>query len=192
MHVTLAQPTQAAWLTQALTHLDLVLLDHAQCEKKAANAALKLMFRYPERRALVEALIPLAQEELQHYEWVNRKLDQRQVAWGQLPPPPYGQRLHEKIRRDEPFRLLDTLLISALIECRSHERLALLGAHVADESLRAFYGQLALAEERHHNLYVELALTYFPEVQVHERLTELAAWEGEILHTLYPQPRVHS
>ncbi|WP_287129923.1 tRNA-(ms[2]io[6]A)-hydroxylase [Candidatus Cyanaurora vandensis] len=185
-------PTQTAWLTQALAHLDVLLLDHAHCEKKAARVALQLMHRYPAHRELVQDLIPLAQEELQHYDWVNRRLDQRGIRWGNLAAAPYGSRLQQLIRRQEPAQLLDSLLVCGLIEARSHERLGLLAAAVDDADLRELYQRLTQAEERHQRLYWTLALTYFPEVVVQTRWAELVPAEAEILRTLYPQPRMHS
>ncbi len=188
----LCAPTRVEWLTQALDNLDTILLDHAHCEKKAAHSALKLMYRYPERKDLVRALIPLAQEELQHFEWVNRRLDRRGVRWGHLSAPPYGQRLSQQVRRQEPGQLLDFLLISELIEARSHERLGLLACHVPDPDLQELYERLTLAEERHQALYRELALLYYPEAEVSAREQVLAQIESSILSRLHPEPRIHS
>ena len=188
----LAEPTRPEWLAQAVANLDTVLIDHAHCEKKAAHNAMKLMYRYPERKDLVRALVPLAQEELQHLDWVNRKLDQRGLRWAHLSAPPYGQWLGEQVRRREPGQLLDSLLVSGLIEARSHERLALLAGAVADADLVELYVKLAVAEERHHHLFYELACCYFPEAEVQARLQELAQAESQVLRTLHPHPRVHS
>jgi len=185
-------PTTEAWLAQALNHMDVILLDHAQCEKKAAKVALNLIHRYPAHRELVKALVPLVQEELQHFDWVNRRLDERGIRWGHLHAPPYGSRLQQLVRRQEPGQLLDSLLVCGLIEARSHERLGLLAEHLADRELAEFYGRLTQAEERHVQLYWNLALVYFPEPVAQARRAEFLQWEADILAVLYPQPRIHS
>ncbi|NCJ06284.1 tRNA-(ms[2]io[6]A)-hydroxylase [Synechococcales cyanobacterium C] len=188
----LQRPTASAWIEQALANLDLILLDHSHCERKAAGVALNLMFRYPSYAKLVRALTGIAQEELDHFEQVNQWLDRRGIPLGPLPAPPYGARLNAEIRRQEPERLLDTLLVSALIEARSHERLGLLAQHCPEPELAAFYRGLMASEARHYGVYWVLATTYFERTVVQERLAPLAQVESEILATLHPKPRIHS
>ncbi|MFS8799443.1 tRNA-(ms[2]io[6]A)-hydroxylase [Synechococcus sp. R55.3] len=188
----LASPTSKDWIDQAIRHIDLVLLDHANCEKKAAGNALSLLFRYPANGRLVETLSPLAREELQHFERVHRHLQRLGIPIKPLSAAPYAGRLNQHLRRSEPEHLLDTLLVAAIIEARSHERLGLLGIHAPDPELRQFYLWLAAAEERHWQLYLDLALEQFPADQVQERLDTLLQVEAEILSSLHPEPRVHS
>jgi Hydroxylase for synthesis of 2-methylthio-cis-ribozeatin in tRNA len=188
----LASRTSEDWIEQATRHIDLVLLDHANCEKKAAGNALSLLFRYPANGRLVETLSPLAREELQHFERVHRHLQRLGIPIKPLSAAPYAGRLNQHLRRSEPEHLLDTLLVAAIIEARSHERLGLLGIHAPDPELRQFYLWLAAAEERHWQLYLDLALDQFPADQVQERLDTLLQVEAEILSSLHPEPRVHS
>lgn len=188
----LASRTSEDWIEQATRHIDLVLLDHANCEKKAAGNALSLLFRYPANGRLVETLSPLAREELQHFERVHRHLQRLGIPIKPLSAAPYAGRLNQHLRRSEPEHLLDTLLVAAIIEARSHERLGLLGIHAPDLELRQFYLWLAAAEERHWQLYLDLALDQFPADQVQERLDTLLQVEAEILSSLHPEPRVHS
>jgi len=188
----LQTPTSPAWVEQALAHLDLVLLDHAQCERKAAGVALSLINRYPSDAELVRAMTAIAQEELTHFEQVNQWLERRQVPLGPLPPPPYGARLREQVRRDEPYRQLDLLLVSALIEARSHERLGLLAEHCPNPELAAFYRGLMASEARHYGIYWVLACNRCDPQQVNLRLEELARVESQILSRLHPEPRIHS
>jgi tRNA-(ms[2]io[6]A)-hydroxylase len=184
--------TSPAWVDQALTHLDLVLLDHAQCERKAAGVALSFINRYPSDAELVKAMTAIAQEELTHFEQVNQWLERRQVPLGPLSPPPYGAKLREQVRRNEPHRQLDLLLVSALIEARSHERLGLLAEHCPDPGLAAFYRGLMASEARHYGTYWVLACNRFDPQQVSLRLKELAQAESQILSSLHPEPRIHS
>jgi tRNA-(ms[2]io[6]A)-hydroxylase len=109
-----------------------------------------------------------------------------------LPAPPYGAALSREVRRQEPERLLDSLLVAALIEARSHERLGLLADHCPEPDLARFYRSLMASEARHYGIYWVLATTYFDRGTVGDRLETLAQREGEILATLYPQPRIHS
>ncbi len=188
----LQSPTSSAWVDQALANLDTVLLDHSHCERKAAGVALNLMFRYPSSTALVTALTDIAQEELSHFKQVNQWLDRRGVALAPLAPAPYGATLKGQVRRDEPERMLDMLLVSALIEARSHERLGLLAEHCPDPELAAFYRGLMASEARHYGAYWVLATDAFDRETVDNRLQQLAAVESDILATLHPEPRIHS
>lgn len=188
----LQEPTSNVWLEQALANLDTVLLDHSHCERKAAGVALNLMFRYPAHTQLVRSLTAIAQEELEHFDQVNQILEQRGIPLAPLAAPPYGARLSKQIRSQEPDRLLDALLVSALIEARSHERLGLLGSHCPDLELAKFYRGLMASEARHYGIYWVLATTYCDRDSVNQRLVELAMIESELLSTLHPEPRIHS
>ncbi|MBD2096785.1 tRNA-(ms[2]io[6]A)-hydroxylase [Trichocoleus sp. FACHB-591] len=188
----LQQPTASAWVEQALANLDTVLLDHSHCERKAAGVALNLMFRYPSNTQMVKALTAIAKEELEHFEQVNQILERRGVPLGPLSAPPYGAGLNQQIRRTEPERLLDFLLVCGLIEARSHERLGLLAAYVSDPELARFYRALMASEARHYGAYWVLATTYYERSLVEQRLEELATVESQLLATLHPEPRIHS
>ncbi|BAS58414.1 tRNA-hydroxylase [Leptolyngbya boryana IAM M-101] len=188
----LQQPTSSAWVEQALANLNTILLDHSHCERKAAGVALNLMFRYPSSAKLVRMLTAIAQEELEHFEQVNQILERRNIPLASLAPPPYGASLNKQIRREEPDRMLDSLLVSGLIEARSHERLGLLATHCEDQELAKFYRALMASEARHYGVYWTLADTYFERSLITQRLEELGAIESQILSTLYPQPRIHS
>jgi tRNA 2-(methylsulfanyl)-N6-isopentenyladenosine37 hydroxylase len=188
----LQQPTQMAWVEQALANLDTVLLDHSHCERKAAGVALNLMFRYPSNQKMVRMLTAIAQEELDHFEQVNRWLERRGVPLGPLAAPPYGAGLNAQIRRAEPERFLDTLLVSGLIEARSHERLGLLATYCPDAALAQFYRGLMASEARHYGVYWLLATHYFDPEMVTQRLMVLGAAESALLATLHPEPRIHS
>ncbi len=188
----LQHPTSEAWIQQAIDHLDVILLDHSHCERKAAGVALNLMFRYPSSHNLVRALTAIAQEELEHFEQVNQWLDRRQIALAPLSAPPYAAGLKAEIRKAEPDRMLDSLLIAGLIEARSHERLGLLGLHCPEPELAKFYRGLMASEARHYGAYWTLAITYFDRDLVNQRLEELAIVESRLLETLHPEPRIHS
>ena len=189
----LAVATDPAWGRFAAARLDEVLLDHAHCEKKAAGAALTLLFRYPQHGALQAPLAALAREELSHFEAVLAELGRRGLAFGRQRPAPYAGRLHAIVRREEPGRLLDLLLCCAAIEARSCERLALLREAVEEPALRSLYAGLLAAEARHHRLYVELAEAVFERSAVRARLDEVLAHEARVLaEAPAALPRLHA
>ena len=173
----LAAPSSAGWLDQAIAQPELVLIDHAHCERKAAGVALQLMFRYQSDEELAGALSPLAREELEHFELVLQLLQARGQALRPLAAPPYGACLAKQVRRDEPHRRLDSFLMAGLIEARSHERMALLAEHSPDPELRGLYGELVASEARHFGLYWLLAEKGFGRQATVARLQELAAAE---------------
>jgi tRNA-(ms[2]io[6]A)-hydroxylase len=188
----LASATPPGWGAFAARHLDAILLDHAHLEKKAAGAAVTLLFRYPEVGALQAPLAALAREELAHFEAVLAELEARGLAFGRHRPSPYAGRLREAAARDEPQRLVDALLCAAVIEARSCERLGLLAEALGGEPrLAAFYRGLRSAEARHHGLYVELACAVAPRAAVAERLATLCAHEAGVLRRAPVAPRLH-
>ena len=191
----LAAPSSAAWLEAANARQDLLLIDHAHCERKAAGVALQLMFRYPSDAPLAEALSPLAREELEHFELVLQVLERRGIALRPLAAPAYGASLAAAVRRQEPQRKLDALLVAGLIEARSHERMALLAAHAEDPELRGLYGELLASEARHFGLYWVLAEERHGREATVARLEELAQLEWEALRGELADPhglRMHS
>jgi tRNA-(ms[2]io[6]A)-hydroxylase len=185
-------PTAPAWTACALAGLDELLVDHAHCEKKAAGTALNLIFRYPRHAVLLDPLSKLAREELVHFEQVLALLRARGVAFAPLKPAPYAGMLRAVTRSQDPGRLVDALLFSALIEARSCERFALLAAAVPDPDLRDFYRGLHAAESRHQHVYVELAGAFAAPDALRARHRELAACEAEILAQTPLAARMHA
>lgn len=186
--------TAAEWGRHAASHIDVILLDHAHLEKKAAQMALTILYRYPERAVLLRPLSELAREEMEHFEQVLDALEARGGTFGRLHPSPYAGRLMEAVRRGEPARLLDTLLACALIEARSCERMTRLAEALASEpALQSLYRGLLASEARHHALYVDLAASMFPADEVKARLVELARHEAQVVGTgCESEPRLHS
>jgi tRNA 2-(methylsulfanyl)-N6-isopentenyladenosine37 hydroxylase len=152
----LLAPTPASWVDHAVSHWQELLVDHANCEKKAASTALALMFAYPEDRKLTGALSRLAREELRHFEQVQRMMEALNVPYIRQKPGRYGAGLRATMRTADPGRKLDLLLIGALIEARSAERFRLLVPRLPDP-LADFYATLERSEARHFELYLNLA-----------------------------------
>ena len=190
--LNLKSSTSERWFEQVAGHLDLLLIDHAHCEKKAAGAALNLIFAYVDRIELCRELAPIVVEELDHFRMVLDLLERRGIRFRRLPPSNYGRQLNELIAKQEPQKGIDRLLIAGLIEARSCERFGILREQLADQELANFYGNLFESEARHHSTYVRLAKLFGTEAQVHARLEEFAAAEAEIIARGDEQPRMHS
>ncbi len=180
------------WLRQVDQYLNDILVDHAHCEQKAASTAMDLMFDYVENEDLCCEMSEIVREELEHFQLVRNLLKQRNVKFVRLKPGTYGRKLKELVRRQEPQRAVDRLLVGAMIEARSCERFVLLRDHLQDTQLKEFYGSLYESEARHHATYVRLAKQFADEAEVNARLQELAASEAEIIAKGCELPRVHS
>lgn len=180
------------WLAQVDAHLEDVLIDHAHCEKKAASAAMNLIFAYVDRVPLVLSLSEIVTEELEHFALVLKLLERRQIPFRRIPPSNYGPQLNALVRGEEPRRAVDRLLVAALIEARSCERFDLLRQHISDRELADFYDSLFESEARHYATYVQMAEHFAPHEEVRARLAELAAAEAEIIAVGDPLPRMHS
>ena len=188
----LASATSDAWLQQAIANPIDVLIDHAHCERKAAGAALQMMFRYLCEPGLAEVLSPLVREELEHFEQVLYLLKSRGHYLEPLPAPPYGAVLAKSMRKVEPERMLDGFLVAGLIEARSHERMSLLASYSSDLELANLYRALLESEARHFGVYWKLAEDRFDRPILKTRLEELAQIEAQILSELHLAPRMHS
>jgi tRNA-(ms[2]io[6]A)-hydroxylase len=186
----LRSATDPAWAAIALADLDRTLGDHAHCEKKASATAMKLVADHPDKADLVRALARLAQEEQQHFLAVLAEMTHRGLK---LPPDegdPYAQLLLKQVRSGG-HRLMDRLLVGALIEARSAERLHLLGEALPAGRLKDLYARLAQAEAGHERLFVDLAVRCSGEALVGPRLALLAEEEARIVAALPLLPRIH-
>jgi len=192
MMLNLASASDPSWVERALTDLDEILLDHAHCEKKAASTAVSLLFRYPEKSALLGPLAALAREELEHFERVLAVLARRAIPFRRQVSSPYAGQLLAAVRREEPGRGVDTLLCLSLIEARSCERMRLLAEALPAGELRDLYASLLASEARHHRTYVDLARELASDEEVRERQAQLAAHEARVLAEQPCLPRMHT
>ena len=190
----LRSSTHPRWFAASSADLQALLSDHLHCERKAAENALSLVRRYPHRGDSVAALTRLAHEETSHVVQVAALLARRGWVPRADTPNLYARQLLAEVRGREPERLLDALLVAAFIESRSHERLGLLAAGFAatgEPDLGVFYQALAAAEERHAEIFIELASPLVPAPVLADRLAVLAQREAEILAALPHSTRVH-
>ena len=183
--------TPAAWVAWALDNLDLLLIDHANCEKKAASTALNLMYRYVEQPRLLQKLSRLAREELRHFEQVTALMLRRKIPYIQLSAARYAGELRHVVRSHEPGRLVDTLLVGAVIEARSCERFAALAPHL-DAELGDFYRSLLKSEARHFVDYLKLAQGLASAEEVQRRLDVILGREAALIESADSEFRFHS
>ncbi|WP_309888906.1 tRNA-(ms[2]io[6]A)-hydroxylase [Archangium sp.] len=191
--VFLKIPSDPRWLPLALEHFNEVLVDHAHCEKKAAANALSLLQAYPELPGLPAQMARLAREESAHLAKVLDLMAARGLTLGRDAGDPYAQGLQKVIRTSHDGRKVDRLLVAAVIEARSCERLSLLAEGLEDPMLRRFYGELAQSEDGHQSLFYRLAVTATggDETSVRARLEELLLHEAEVLKQVGLRPAIH-
>lgn len=183
--------TPARWFEVACERWQELLLDHANCEKKAASTALSLMFAYAEDLSLADKLSRLAREELRHFEQVQKLMRELRVAFKRVSPSRYAAGLRQTVRDKEPARLVDYLLCGALIEARSCERFVGLAPRLQPH-MGKFYAALAQSEARHHELYLRLAEQRAGDMDWRARLQEIAAVEADLATSPDAQFRFHS
>ncbi|MEL7310487.1 MAG: tRNA-(ms[2]io[6]A)-hydroxylase [Pseudomonadota bacterium] len=186
----LVVPSSQLWAQAAATDLPTLLIDHGNCELKAASSALALMHRYPQHEALVWRMSRLAREELRHYEQVRQIAKQMGVAWGTRSASEYASGLRTCVAATEPQRLVDTLIVGALIEARSCERFALIASLLPDR-LAKFYRGLLASEARHFEHYLELA-EQAANGPIAQRLTALLHVEHQLINAPSTTIRFHS
>lgn len=179
-----------AWLAVALDDLDAVHADHLHCERKAAQSALSLIRSYPERAELVTQMARLAHDETRHVVQVAALMQRTGCAASYDHGDDYAAALRAEIRPREPDRLLDRLLVFAIIEGRSAERLGLLASALPDDKARALYDSLAIAEVRHRDIFLALARDASPDGW-RARAGQLAAREAAIMASRTPTARIH-
>lgn len=191
IHAFLGSATPHAWVEAALLNEATLLLDHKNCEYKAASNAINLMAKYQEKEALVFAMARLAREELAHHEQVMKIMKRRGVVLRPLTASRYAIGLRKLGRRTGPGMMIDILLISAFIEARSCERFGALAPHLDDE-LGKFYRGLLKSEMRHYQGYLKLAHLYGDADDIAERIAIIRTVEQALIAEPDTEFRFHS
>lgn len=182
--------TPDKWVENALANQDTMLLDHAHCEKKAAMTALNLIHRYPGNPDLLMKMSRLAREELRHFEQVMKFIKKRKLSYGHMTASRYAAKLRESVRKQDPGRVIDLLIIGAFIEARSCERFAKI-APLLDDELKDFYISLLKSESRHYQDYLKLASGYCKN-GLDERIAFFREKERELIQSPDEEFRFHS
>ena len=182
--------TPDLWLAKVGNNLPMLLIDHANCEKKAASTALNLIYRYVDKPKLMLQLSKLAREELRHFEQLLGILEKREIEYVHVSSSRYAGRLREGVRTFEPARLIDILIVSAVVEARSCERFSRM-VDVLDNELATFYTSLLKSEERHFSVYLKMAGQYASE-QINDRVQYFLALDQRLVESPDEQFRFHS
>jgi tRNA-(ms[2]io[6]A)-hydroxylase len=175
--------TDPYWVNIAEKTIDEILTDHAYCEQKAASTCISLIIQFPDRKELVEEITPIVAEEWGHFRKVLKELKSRGYTFGRNRTDNYVTELMKFQRKGgrEEERLMDKLLISAMIEARSCERFRLLSLHISDEKLKDFYHEFMVSEAGHYRTFLDLAKLYAPEEKVKSRWQEMLEFEADIM-----------
>jgi tRNA-(ms[2]io[6]A)-hydroxylase len=182
--------TPDAWVEAALADQHTLLIDHANCEKKAAGTALNLMYRYISHTDLLNKMSRLAREELRHFEMVLAIMGKRDIAYDHVSPSRYAAGMRKGMRTHEPAKIVDTMIVGAVIEARSCERFAKIAPHLDDE-LGDFYSSLLRSESRHYRDYLDLALAYSDE-PIDDRIAHFIAADNGLISSPDTELRFHS
>lgn len=179
-------PTDPRWVNMAEMDLEEILTDHAYCEQKAATSCISLIQQYPEKEEMVKALAPIVTEEWGHFRMVLNELEKRELKLGRQRKDEYVNKLlaFQKKGGSKEERLLEKLLVCALIEARSCERFRLLSLNISDDALKDFYHKFMVSEAGHYVLFIDLARQYFGEEVVKERWQAYLNHEAKIMDEL--------
>tara|TARA_Y100000589_G_C27198499_1_gene648231 strand:+ start:7038 stop:7619 length:582 start_codon:yes stop_codon:yes gene_type:complete len=186
-------PTDPRWVNVVEKNINEILTDHAYCEQKAASYAISLITKYPEITEIVDKMIALSQEEMEHFQMVHDLIKKRGLELGRERKDPYVHDLMAFIKRGGNYEmvLVDRLLIAAMIEARSCERFRVLSENIQDEELSKFYHDLMTSEARHYSMFIKLAKKYGKGVDVDKRWKEFLIKEAEIMNNYGKQETVH-
>jgi tRNA-(ms[2]io[6]A)-hydroxylase len=179
-------PTDPRWVNLAEKDLEEILTDHAYCEQKAATSCISLIQAYPDKEELVRELAPIVTEEWGHFRLVLSELEKRDLKLGRQRKDEYVNQLMDFMKKDgsREDRLIERLLVCALIEARSCERFRLLSLHIAEEPLKDFYHKFMVSEAGHYRLFIDLAKRYGGEEKVKTRWQEYLDYEAKIIESL--------
>lgn len=189
--IALRYTTPTTWTEPVLDDFNRFLQDHAAAEKKASGMAVSMFSHYPDKPLLVEAMVNLALEEMNHFRQVIKLMHERGIYQAPDEKDPYINAIRKLIRRGPQNYLLDRLLTAGIIEARGCERFGLVAEALPEGSLKSFYRVITESEARHHELFVELALEYFPRDTVDTRLDQLLDAEAEITASLPHRAALH-
>ena len=191
IHDFLGCRTPDAWVQAAVQQQEVMLLDHKNCEFKAASTALSLIAKYGQHLDLINYMSRLAREELVHHEQVLRILKKRKIGLRPISASRYASGLRAIVRTHEPHKLVDTLVVGAFIEARSCERFEAVVPHL-DEELSRFYFGLLKSEARHFQNYLRFAYQYGEAADVERSIAKVRVAEQELIESPDQELRFHS
>lgn len=186
-------PTDPRWVNIVEKNIEEILTDHAYCEQKASTNAMNLIIQFPEYPDLVDAMLELAKEELDHFQQVHEKIKERGYALGRERRDEYVFELNNFIRKGfgRNFVLVDKLLFSALVEARSCERFKVLSENISDPDLKEFYRELMISEAGHYTMFLDMAKKHANGIDVDQRWKEFLEYEASIIGKYGNKETIH-
>ena len=192
LNLDIAVPSKSEWIEAVLADFDSFLQDHADCERKASSTAMSMVAKYPNRLEIIPELIEIGVEELEHFQMVYKVMEQRGIQLAHsIPGDPYIKALMKRLHSGIEERFLDRLLVASVVETRGAERFKLVSDNMQDPDLAKFYKMLWVSEAKHGHVYVEMALNYFEEKKVYDRLEYWVDNEGQIVEGLEIRAALH-
>ncbi|WP_299287988.1 tRNA-(ms[2]io[6]A)-hydroxylase [uncultured Mucilaginibacter sp.] len=187
-------PTDPQWVTNVVqSNIEEILTDHAFCEQKAASNAITLIVQNPNLSELVQEMVQLAQEELDHFKRVHDIILQRGFILGRERKDNYVNELAKFIIKGggREAQLIDRLLFSAMIEARSCERFKVMSEHIHDTELSAFYHELMVSEAGHYSMFIRLAKKYASTIDVDKRWKTFLEYEAQVVQNYGKSETIH-
>lgn len=192
LNMDIIVPSNKEWVEAVINGFDEFLQDHADCERKASAMAMSLVAKYPNRVEIIPELIETAVEELEHFQQVYRIMEKKGIQLAhQIKEDPYVKQLVKQCHSGREERFLDRLLIASVVETRGAERFKLVAEALKDPELKEFYKMLWISEAKHGHIFVKMALHYFDEKQVYDRLEWWIDREAEAIESLEIRPALH-
>jgi tRNA-(ms[2]io[6]A)-hydroxylase len=183
--------TPKEWLETVLSDFNTFLINHAACERKVSASNMSFIVRYPDRTEILEPIIKMAREELEHFHLVYKLIAARGLNLVADSKDEYVNLMLQYVRTGREERFLDRLILAAVMEARGFERLGLIAAALEDPELREFYQELTRCEARHHGQFIRLASYYFSEEVINKRLNEFIGFEAEAVSKLPIRPSLY-
>ncbi len=192
LRIELQVQSKQAWLDAVMSDFNSFLQDHADCERKASAMAMSLVAKYPNRVEILPELINTAVEELEHFKDVYRIMEQRGIMLAhEIRQDIYVKRLVDFCQTSVEERFMDRLLLASLLETRGAERFKMIYEALEEPELKKFYHMLWASEARHGEIFVKMALNYFDEINVYDRLQQMSEFEANTIENIEVKPALH-
>lgn len=192
LNLDIGVASKPEWIAAVMADFDAFLVDHADCERKASSMAMSFVAKYPDRHEIIPELIETAIEELEHFQEVYKIMVKRGISLpAQMGEDPYVKKLIKQCHSGRNERFMDRLLIASVLETRGAERFKMVADALEDPELKKFYKMLWTSEAKHGHIFVKMALNYFPEQQVYDRLAWWIDREVEAIEGLELRAALH-
>lgn len=192
LNLDLASDSKKDWLDAVMSDFDSFLRDHADCERKASAMAMSFVAKYPDRKEIIPELIETGIEELEHFQQVYQLMEARGISLNHsIGEDLYVKGLIKKCHSDKLKRFRDRLLIASVVETRGAERFRLIAEALEEPELKKFYKTLWTSEAKHGHIFVKMALHYFDEKEVYDRLAWWTEQEAQVLESLEIKAALH-